>query len=272
MRTQKEWDYLAQYWDIFEHSGTNPVDCQQFHEEIDAPVAVIGAGQGIVLDWLRRSGFRAIGVDYSQEMVREAQRRYGVYVCASSAESLPFDEQVFSTVIISSGVLWVNRPSHTRRILAECRRILRPAGRAIVCFACFERQLLYSSREIGIVEDHTQHGERLFQLWSHRSDFHSREILIAKWTNCSVVAARALHARHENLLNQLVDSLSHVNDRLLQRGSSLAELHRAVDIFTLETFSVEQAVASLNAAELSLTRLNWGHDGTTLYTLTYPQR
>ena len=68
-----------------------------------------------------------VGVDFSSEMVREAQQRYpGITFEEGDAEQLPFPDASFDAVVLNFGMLHLGRPE---RALSEAHRVLRPGGR-----------------------------------------------------------------------------------------------------------------------------------------------
>jgi SAM-dependent methyltransferase len=70
------------------------------------------------------------GLDPSPAMQRYAARR-GVNVTSGTAESLPFEEGSFDTVLSVTTICFVD---DVQRMLAEARRVLRPGGRLVPAF------------------------------------------------------------------------------------------------------------------------------------------
>jgi SAM-dependent methyltransferase len=70
----------------------------------------------------------ADGVDPSPAMRAFAARR-GVRVHAGSGEELPFPAATFDGALLALTLCFVDDPA---RVLAECRRVLRPGGRLLV--------------------------------------------------------------------------------------------------------------------------------------------
>jgi SAM-dependent methyltransferase len=89
-----------------------------------------GAGPGLGL--LARNGRRAVGGDYTDALLRVAQRHYGTRVplIRLDASRLPFRETSFDVVLLFEAIYYL--PS-VEQFLAECRRVLRPGGRLLVC-------------------------------------------------------------------------------------------------------------------------------------------
>jgi SAM-dependent methyltransferase len=95
----------------------------------------IGCGGGAFLAEALRSGCRAAAIDHSPEMV-ELTRDVNAAAIADGrleiregdAEQLPFADDTFTCVAMMQVFFFLDAP----RVLAECRRVLRPGGRVAV--------------------------------------------------------------------------------------------------------------------------------------------
>ena len=84
------------------------------------------SGPGYVADQSRRRGAVPIGLDFSGEMIAIARQRYpGLEFQEGDAESLPFPNGSFDSVVINFGMHHLGRPE---RAAAEAARVLRPGG------------------------------------------------------------------------------------------------------------------------------------------------
>src|SRR5207253_5020018 len=87
----------------------------------------VACGPGYAAAVAASRGARAIGIDFSSEMVEEARRRYaGVEFREGDAEDLPFPGSSFDAVVLNFGMLHLGRPE---KALAEAHRVLRAGGR-----------------------------------------------------------------------------------------------------------------------------------------------
>ena len=88
-------------------------------------------------------GARAIGIDFSDAMVRTAQ---GLCSAATflqgDAEALDFESDSFDAVICSFGV---NHLPHPEKALREANRVLRPGGRFAFTMWCAPAKIKVSS-------------------------------------------------------------------------------------------------------------------------------
>lgn len=105
----------------------------------------VATGPGYVAGAAARRGARAIGIDFSPQMIALAQRRHPELDWrAGDAEALAWDAGTFDAVVMSFGLLHLERPE---RALAEAHRVLVPGGRyAFTVWASPDR-----ARGIGIV-------------------------------------------------------------------------------------------------------------------------
>jgi ubiquinone/menaquinone biosynthesis C-methylase UbiE len=132
---QQFWDDQAAHWDGRRNGqGLQPHHIDSMAPWLTDPVLLIGAGRGMILQALRAAGYAASGVDWSANMVAEAQREGIFGISRGDADHLPYGNQSFPTVIISTGVLL---PTHTRdrreAYLGEAWRVLMPAGHLMLC-------------------------------------------------------------------------------------------------------------------------------------------
>ena len=85
----------------------------------------LGAGTGKFSRNLLASGASVIALDPVPAMLEQLIRRYpGIETKVGSAESLPFEDEFFDSVICAQSFHWFA----TRESLAEIRRVLKPRG------------------------------------------------------------------------------------------------------------------------------------------------
>ena len=92
----------------------------------------IGVGTGLSFPHYPRD-VELVGVEPSEPMLRRARRRAGelgrdVELVDSAAESLPFEDESFDTVVALAVLCSVDDQP---RALAEIRRVLKPDGRLV---------------------------------------------------------------------------------------------------------------------------------------------
>jgi len=106
----------------------------------DDRVLEIGFGPGVAIRELARRATRGtvIGVDHSDEMVRQARKRNAAAVRdgrvdlrLASAEHLPAFDAPFDKILAVNSLMFWDDPVER---LEELRRILRPSGRLAIAF------------------------------------------------------------------------------------------------------------------------------------------
>lgn len=116
----------------------NDLAMRQLAATPDSVTLEIGFGGGDLLTRLSRAGTRVAGADISEAMVARLRRRLAREIAAgradirlASADALPFADAAFGNVCtINTLYFWPDLPA----VLTEVRRVLRPAGRFIICF------------------------------------------------------------------------------------------------------------------------------------------
>jgi 2-polyprenyl-3-methyl-5-hydroxy-6-metoxy-1,4-benzoquinol methylase len=91
------WDALAPHHGALEDSYLDLASLRGMIHAIQPPVLVVGAGLGLLVEDLRRGGFRCDGVDLSSEMVRYAKLRRGISIVEASARAMPFADRTYET-------------------------------------------------------------------------------------------------------------------------------------------------------------------------------
>ena len=104
-----------------------------------------------------------VGLDLAESMLREAGRRQTLLrrfcrVCADAA-SLPFRSESFDLVFSNLMLQWCDDPD---RVLAECRRVLRPGG--LLSFASLGPDTLYELRRAWSAADDRVHVSRFIDM------------------------------------------------------------------------------------------------------------
>lgn len=94
----------------------------------------VGTGPGIVAFLLAELGHDVTGVDFSEEMLRNAREnaaRFGLSVkfTPGDTENLPFEDESFDAVV-NRAVLWT-LPNPEKAIM-EWWRVLKPGGRLVI--------------------------------------------------------------------------------------------------------------------------------------------
>ena len=150
-------DEVRAYWERHIHDleiTQHPVGSRGFFEDLDQyhfeklhhllrlvdfngwpakDVLEVGCGAGVDLARFAKGGARVTGVDLTASAIALAKENFkqqgltGHFEVADG-ESLPFQDDTFD-LVYAHGV--VQYTAHPRRLVEECRRVLRPGGQAV---------------------------------------------------------------------------------------------------------------------------------------------
>jgi ubiquinone/menaquinone biosynthesis C-methylase UbiE len=166
MNTDKWWSAWAPIWDRIEdrHFGTKTTE--SLMSFIKPRVLVIGAGLGLIVRHLAKKNIDAVGLDINPEMVRMAKEKYGIDIVEGDAGKLPFPENLFSTVIISSGVVdYGADEAMIQLFFDEASRVCRDRGTVLAAFYKLPRHIEKIYRRIGVIDKkNIYHMDRIFTI------------------------------------------------------------------------------------------------------------
>ena len=94
-------------------------------------VLEVGCGSGMGLSYLRAHAGMVVGGDYTMPLLREARAHVpDVPLVRMDAAHLPFLDRSFDAVLMLEMIYYVPNQAAA---LAECRRVLKPGGKLMVC-------------------------------------------------------------------------------------------------------------------------------------------
>ncbi len=189
----KWWNAWAPYWEYLEdrHMSTRIAD--KLAEGIRGPVLVLGAGQGLIVERLREKGLSVDGVDLDDRMIALAKTRRSLEIQRCDAAALPFENESYRTVIVSTGVIdYLTDNEKIARIIAQARRVTRSRGDVIFAFYQADPALKEIYRRIGILscDGRWYHMSRMFEIFRTLKIHPLRCVpLVARWTGSSIFSA-----------------------------------------------------------------------------------
>lgn len=134
-RCSEFWDALAPYHASIEDNYLDLATTRRILPELQGPVLVVGAGQGLIVEEIRKAGLPCHGIDLSREMIRYARLRRGIDLIHADARAMPIAEESFATVIFATGVIdFTEDETAIRVMLDEARRVVRKSGKIFVAF------------------------------------------------------------------------------------------------------------------------------------------
>ena len=166
MDTDKWWSTWAPIWDRIEdrHFGTKATESLMNY--IKSRVLVVGAGLGLIVRYLANKNLDAVGLDINPDMVKIAKDKYNIDIVEGDAMDLPFGENLFRTVILSSGVVdYGADDAQIKTLISEALRVCSAGGHVLSAFYKLPRQLEKIYRRIGVIDKKDiYHMDRIFTI------------------------------------------------------------------------------------------------------------
>ncbi len=167
----------AEYLEIYPHRSASEADDQLPHIlsvlelKNGEPVLDLACGAGRHTSRLRKEGFKALGMDLSATLLREAGDRYpeqDLPLVQGDMRSLPFPQDSFSSVInIFTSFGYFDTDEENLSVLEEIHRVLKPGGRLFLDYLnpdlVLKNLVPHSERKHGeslIIEDRKHNRER----------------------------------------------------------------------------------------------------------------
>ena len=137
-KIRRRYDRWSRFYDVSDMGGVNDqkmlaVDLLKL--EPNAIVMDMGTGTGAILPYLAKQlgpGGQAIGIDFSEKMIKAANGRIEKEAIASKAKAmvadgtkLPFPDNHFDAIIATFAFTSFPEPE---KAIRECARVLRPGG------------------------------------------------------------------------------------------------------------------------------------------------
>jgi len=159
--------------------------------DVREPVLVVGAGQGLIVEELRRQGLRCDGIDLSARMMEYARLRRGLTLVRANAAAMPFVDGAYETVIVATGVIdFMADSQEIRTIMREAARIVSGTGNVFVALYRFSAAQKSFLTSLGLLRDDTLHARSALML--HRLGFRALVARVAKTAGIGTLRAALL--------------------------------------------------------------------------------
>ena len=123
-------DLWAPYWSYLEDNYLDLESINRLATLVKSPALVVGAGQGIIVEQLRKNGLEADGLDLSPYMIKYAKLRRGIDLIEADARNMPFDDASYQASIIATGVIdFMDDEEQIKLIIHEVMRVTANSGR-----------------------------------------------------------------------------------------------------------------------------------------------
>ncbi len=182
------WDTLAPHHWLVENNYLDVSSVRLILGDIRQPVLVVGAGQGLIVEELRRQGLRCDGIDLSARMMEYARVRRGLTLVRANATAMPFVDGAYETVIIATGVIdFMADSEQTGTVMREANRVVSRTGNVFVAFYRFSAAQKRFLASLGPLHDDTLHVRSALAL--HRLGFGALVAWVAKMAGVSAFRA-----------------------------------------------------------------------------------
>lgn len=125
-------DAVAPRYDAITHSYALRRRIKFFVNHVKGDCLEVGAGTGEISKAFIAHGHDIVATDISPQMITQIRNKLGIEAVVCDAESLPFPDESFDTVIGAEMIYYLDHPE---RFLAEAHRVLRPGGRLLLSSA-----------------------------------------------------------------------------------------------------------------------------------------
>lgn len=182
------WDSLApNHWRVEDnYLGVSSV--RLILNGIHQPVLVVGAGQGLIVEELRRQGLQCDGIDLSAKMLEYAKLRRGLTLVRGNATAMPFVDGSYETVIFATGVIdFMADLQDIETAMREASRIVSRTGNIFVAFYRFSAAQERFLISLGLLRNDLLHMRSALGL--HRLGFRALVAWVAKTARISTFQA-----------------------------------------------------------------------------------
>jgi SAM-dependent methyltransferase len=160
------WDALAPHHSRIEDNYLDLASIRRMLPELLQPALVVGAGQGLIVEELRKQGLQCEGVDWSPEMVRYARLRRGLSLIQADARATPFNDGTYGTLIYATGVIdFMADEEGIRSIINEGKRIVNPSGKIFVAFYRLSRAQEKFLTRLGLLRQNALSNRECLELY-----------------------------------------------------------------------------------------------------------
>ncbi|MDE2982464.1 MAG: class I SAM-dependent methyltransferase [Gemmatimonadota bacterium] len=193
-RVPDYWDTLAPHHWRIENNYLDVESVRLILGDVRQPVLVVGSGQGLIVEELRRQGLRCDGIDLSARMTEYARVRRDLTLVRANAAAMPFADATYGTVIVATGVIdFMADAQEIETIMREAARIISGTGNVFVAFYRFSAAQKRFLTVLGFLRDGTLHARSALVL--HRLGFGAMVARVAKTAGISPLRATLLCIR-----------------------------------------------------------------------------
>lgn len=154
VETQSYWTAWSPYWSYLEDFFLDLEAIDKLEVVITNPVLIIGAGQGLLVEQLKKNDFTVDGIDLDPLMISYAKKRRGLDLIQANAGNMPFANDSYKTSIIATGVVdFIDDEEQIKSIINESLRVTDKTGKVFVAFYKYHPRVEALLKYTGIITD-----------------------------------------------------------------------------------------------------------------------
>ena len=155
------WDAVAPYHYSIEKNFFELNSLKRIIDNIQEPVLVVGAGQGLIVEELQNKGFQCDGIDSNSEMIKYAEKRRGIKLIKADAKKMPFENGMYQTTICTTGVFdFIMDDQEIKLIINEIKRVTNNSGNIFLAFVRFSSAVEEHLKKTGMLKDNIIYGRQ----------------------------------------------------------------------------------------------------------------
>lgn len=161
------WKSSSPYWSYIEDNFLDLDSIEKLSDIVEDPALIIGAGQGMLVEALRKKGLSVDGIDAEPEMVAFAKKRRGLDIILSNGKKIPLSNGTYRTSIIATGVIdFIDDEKQIHSILNEAMRVTNKNGTVLIAFYRLPPQGEKLMRYLGLLTDKSRwRVKRMYELF-----------------------------------------------------------------------------------------------------------
>jgi len=250
------WDAMAEIYRAWENYGTTRQSLEPFVSDILDPVLIVGTGAGAIQAQLSSMGMHVFGIDQSRKMLAVAcKKRLQQAVCALG-QQLPFKNDAFNTVVITTGVLETDPVSPRALIFDEVNRVLRVTGTLLVSTIFPSREFVRAGRELGLVVGNALEQGRHFEIWRAGNQKEGLINLVAKWRRMNRPDATRMILKYRKLLKAIALGFEHLAQTASQKGLNPEKYLNRCTRYTIKSWNIGKYQKLLDRYDRRIVRLH----------------
>lgn len=246
------WDEMSMVWEYYENFGLTEKLINKAAQYISSRVLVVGSGLGKIVKACQQLGCKAIGIDFSSRMVERSKKLRHINAIQGSADQLPWPDQHFATVIISTGVLEPSKFPQCCNIVLEAKRVAQKHGTLLITVHMASKHLVEKGNELGYFQNNIQYNKRLLELWQSYRNENKLISYLMKYTSLSRFQAEIVIEANINSIYKMGRFFDNIGGHLRKNSINPVRFLNTYYATEVVFFDWKTLYAMLNQTELTL--------------------